>query len=252
MNIIINSDIIGDFSTTTEVKATVGFNCCADTEVVYTMYNTGSEWLVRKSGINIINSIIVEVDGIQINLLSGSMPLIDLFTINSAVNSWISNQGHTGLFLITENGGVFTLSFTGVSGFVPISAFNTEIFTITDNEEINAAYNKIVISPKLFGLDSFKDGVYSGTFTIKNDLNEIITQSFCYFYDEEVKCKIVNYYIDNPTSNAYQLYETIKWAIECGSCSCGDVCDLYKELYRLIYAKTLKDSKHELSFCKCK
>lgn len=95
------------------------------------------------------------------------------------------------------------------------------------------------------------DGVYGATVVITQGVDTTTTISGCAFVDNDIKCILVDYLVDNPTSHIYHLYLALKNATYCDECTCTKLCNLYEILYREIYKKNLKTSSITSNGCGC-
>ena len=80
----------------------------------------------------------------------------------------------------------------------------------------------------LGGTTSIPDGVYSVVITkTMDDGSSVETEKECIIIDCELKCCIVDYLADNPTSDIQLFYLAMGWASRCGTCLCDEACTLY-------------------------
>ena len=80
----------------------------------------------------------------------------------------------------------------------------------------------------LGGTTSIPDGVYSVVITkTLDDLSEITTEKECIVIDCELKCCVIDYLADNPSSDIMLYYTALTWAPNCGNCLCDEACTLY-------------------------
>lgn len=108
--------------------------------------------------------------------------------------------------------------------------------TYCDADDYVATSNGITMNGRLIELPNVavKDGIYSITITGET-ATEIVTQKYCQFFDENVKCAIAR--IPDPIIlvEAYTLYEALKLAEDCANdCDCENMCNVYNELITLL------------------
>jgi len=94
--------------------------------------------------------------------------------------------------------------------------------------------NFMYIDPSFFSLDNFIDGVYSFTLTFNTENNTIITESNCFFFDCETKCKVSTKLeellnCNKTATNIFLLHYTLTEGGNCG-CNCEELCTIFNKL----------------------
>jgi hypothetical protein len=248
-NISFTTDLFREFFGKTEqVEVKVGFNCCdGNTESVILFPDFDNreyklEFIYPQfSSYQLVKGSFITGGDTEVDLVSSPV-LLDETLIFNLINDWLTLNSLPGTVVvdITTVDGVSTLSIsiTGFTGYDANFFEFTDIdnntysvpFIMSEDSGVSLAFSELVLSPELFNKLEFIDGIYSVEVIVKSDEGDII-ESSCAFVDCTLKCKLVQHYIDNPTSNLYHLYELIDEAIRCNTCSCQDACDIYRSLY---------------------
>ena len=106
------------------------------------------------------------------------------------------------------------------------------------SEDVEGESYDMIITPTLLGQTgtAIADGIYR--LELVSDGDDIITEKYCLFIDNELKCNIVEYLATNLTSNIYHLYMVLANAETCVDCNCSNLCTIYDEIVRLIDTQT--------------
>ena len=106
------------------------------------------------------------------------------------------------------------------------------------SEDVETGSYDMLIDAALLGQSgtAIADGIYRLELVSTGD--DIITEKYCLFIDNELKCNIVEYLADNLTSNIYHLYMVLANAETCVDCNCSNLCTIYDEIIRLIDTQT--------------
>ena len=123
-----------------------------------------------------------------------------------------------------------TLNVYEACGDTPI-----EIVLSDDNETGGAMVITIALLEQTGA--AIADGIYRLEL-VSDDGEDIITEKYCLFIDNELKCNIVEYLATNLTSNIYHLYMVLSNAETCVDCNCSNLCTIYDEIVRLIDTQT--------------
>ena len=254
----IKSDTISDFilnpKNYTSFTITAKLNCCGDEEITHTL-----------GQYEIDNSVFTLQFPTNANVFLDELVFENIFTyqqflipIETTAASYMCSTGDiTNLFTIVDN--YFTTNFatTVTQNYIYDPVTNTCQYTITDLpvniipvklttdvQEIYFGYfpiegmfvnnNMLYIAPSFFSLMNFIDGIYSFTLTFNTNGQVITTESNCFFFDCETKCKVstkLNELLDcNKTAtNIFLLHYTLTEGSNCG-CNCEELCTIFNKL----------------------
>lgn len=127
----------------------------------------------------------------------------------------------------------------------------TAILDITNKFYIDNT-GKLVVRPALFGLTTFKDGIYSIKVTIAKDNQWIISEN-CTFVDVTYSCKVGAYLkdlleenrgyakVEKIATNIHMLHYALVNGSNCG-CNCVELCQVYNELTKFLTNNTPQNS----------
>lgn len=259
----IKSDTISDFilnpSNYTSFTITAKLNCCGDEEITETItgLEIGSNVFTLQFPVaptTTLDSIVFE------NIFTHQQFLLPLGSIEVA-DYMCSTGDITLLFPIIDAWFVTNFGGSVTQDYTYNAITNTCVYTITDlplnitpvnmvtyvggnQQDIYFGYfpiegmffnsNVMYISPLFFNMTTFVDGIYSFTFRFVNKLNNIVTESNCFFFDCETKCKVstkLNELLDcNKTAtNIFLLHYTLTEGSNCG-CNCEELCTIFNKL----------------------
>lgn len=133
--------------------------------------------------------------------------------------------------------------------------------TVTINED-----SSFTITADMLTIGTLQSGIYSIKLTMKTPsgsppVDTIETDDNCIFVDCNFKCdfkdKIEVLLIEGPSYDkqvaleSVMLHYTLTNSSGCG-CNCSELCDLYKQLYKLTYGDNLPSSNDiQISDCGC-
>lgn len=256
--IFLDWGIVRDYLNYSSIQFNISYNCCDKYKVTEEILLEDNFWtvVVPLETSQTIGNLFIEVDNEIVNILSSNHSVLDLAALISDANTYLSSNNLDGIVDANYSNGNLTITIDNPTDYLPISIFNTtnykNYFILEEGKGVKIHSTGIIITPELFDVVSLTDGIYKLEGLFKKENGDIEMSSGCVFLDCTTKCKIPLYYIDNPKSNLYQLYESIHLAIGCGDCKCEDSCELFAELYRQLYGKTLKDTENGMSPCRCK
>lgn len=186
-----------------------------------------------------INSILYYTDSSFPNSISTkSLQFSNLEELTEEINSKAG-----GNFYITEEEGIYTFTHESptfepykivfASGYeLVFSCGNLNYFTDTYRPEVISFTNNGIKLSQSY-LNGFKTGVYSIQLTVETE-DSIISESFCLFKDDELKCKIADIKDLKDLSYAAQLYNTLTLSQDCIDCECEQSCIIYQELLEFL------------------
>jgi hypothetical protein len=254
----IKSDIVSDFilnpSNYTSFTITAKLNCCGDEEVTHTLLedeidNSVFTLQFPTNATVFLDQLVFE------NIFTHQQFLIPIET--TAATYMCSTGDITSLFTIVDAWFTTNFATTVTQNYIYDSVTNTCQYTITDLpvniipvklttdiQEIYFGYFPIegmfvnnymlYIAPSFFSLLNFVDGIYSFTLTFNANGQVITTESNCFFFDCETKCKVstkLNELLDcNKTAtNIFLLHYTLTEGSNCG-CNCEELCIIFNKL----------------------
>jgi len=239
--IVLQSSHISAF---TEIEVQVSLNC----EVVDTFNYTLGESIIQQAGF-VYDMPYLPTAIKVLDLTTGELAYPDLLSIEA----WgaMDGRSYTGMTLTQGSypdgsfrievidpvgwvllGVVYKgLSATDACFFAPMEYINSEGYII--------GYNSLIITPEVFDAEVIPDGIV----TIRVTTNEV--KSISLLIDCELRCEILEHYVNNPESNLYMLYDTIRNSTNCDQGSCKDLCRLYSTLREGLDTETNKP-------CTCK
>jgi hypothetical protein len=259
----IKSDTISDFilnpTDYTSFTITGKLNCCGDEEITETItgLEIGSNVFTLQFPVaptTIIDSIVFEniFTHQQFTLPIGSAEVADYMCSTGDI---------TLLFPIIDAWFVTNFGGSVTQGYTYDAITNTCVYTITDlpenitpvnmvtyvvgnQQDIYFGYfpiegmffnsNVMYISPSFFNMTEFVDGIYSFSFTFVNKSNNIITESNCFFFDCQTKCKVSTQLeelleCNKRATNIFLLHYTLTEGSNCG-CNCDELCAIFNKL----------------------
>jgi hypothetical protein len=138
--------------------------------------------------------------------------------------------------------------------------------TLLDAVIVTPVSGAIVLPASIFGWTTIKDGVYSIKVVITTLAQPTLTDSNCAFIDCDFKCelskKLESLLAEDHTPEKQEAlqYTMLHYALtttsNCG-CNCQELCDLYKQLYKLVNGADLFSSNettsitNQISDCGC-
>jgi len=141
---------------------------------------------------------------------------------------------------ITTNAGfVYIINYTITPAFTIPTSIDIEITSVTypdfpDGISIveNSDNTSITISPEIYDLDTFYDGVYTITMSDSDISNSFVTG--CTFVDCETYCLIIKALANNCNPFIKILYDALKNFNNCFNIPCKNICELYAYLESLL------------------
>ena len=254
----IKSDIVSDFilnpGNYTSFTITGTLSCCSDENVTHTLTEDEIDSNVftlqfPTNGAVLLDELVFE------NIYTHQQFTLPIGT--TAATYMCSTGDITNLFTIVD--AWFTTNFTTTvtQNYIYDPVANTCQYTITDLpvniipvklttdiQEIYFGYFPIegmfvnnymlYIAPSFFSLDKFIDGIYSFTLTFKSADGFIITESNCFFFDCETKCKVSTKLeellnCNKAATNIFLLHYTLTEGGNCG-CNCEELCTIFNKL----------------------
>ena len=134
--------------------------------------------------------------------------------------------------------------------------------TIFDDEILLTGDNNIVLAvSSISDWITLKSGIYSAKVIVTDAENIVTIDENCSFIDCDFSCKfsdaIKNMLSDEMTKreeiiNFLMLHYTLTYSSNCG-CNCSELCDIYKQLYKLAYGTNLilDTQTSNISDCGC-
>lgn len=130
----------------------------------------------------------------------------------------------------------------------------TEVFEVELEPGDVVGWN---ITPALYGLESFIDGIYKVKIRAVKTDNSWAEEENCFFLDCETKCKVATFvtaFLSHDVEEKEEaLYVTmIHYALinasNCG-CNCAELCNLYFELSEILASRTPLTNQNICSTC---
>lgn len=253
-------DVINNLADYSKIVIEARTNCC---ETVYTETITSPSPLVNTEWnidlpIGISPILIKEVRFRNINTgriftLPSFTPVTlstvtDLFSLSTTINNFFASQYSAAITVTStqiQNANTFSYALTlGNPDFIPVSIVYeidgieaTTAFRSTMADTVYLTGTGISITPLLFGLDSFIDGVYSVKITMYKNSGSRVTTSNCIFVDCVTNCDlsdILPTLSESGKIEALMMHYGLSVGTNC-ACDCEMLCDLYKQLYKVIH-----------------
>lgn len=163
-----------------------------------------------------------------------SLEILELEEIENHINSKIQ-----GTLSISKNNNIITFRIENAieepdrivfsnDSFISFSCTNLSYFNDSYKPELIQFTNNGIKLTEAY-LNGFKTGVYGFTVTIETE-DSVISDKFCLFNDQDLKCKIANIKDPKDLVYAYSLYEALHISQDCIDCECEQSCIIYKEL----------------------
>jgi len=252
------SDFILDPTKYTSFTITAKLNCCSNEEVTKTLegLEIGDNVFTLQFPTNpvvYLTSFVFEniythqqfylpIGGDAVSYMCSTGDITDLFTV---VQSWFTANFST---TVTQNYTYDALTNTCEYTITDLPVNITPVSLLTniegDVQNIYFGYfpiegmffnsNLMYIAPSFFSLDKFVDGIYSFTLTFNTKDNTITTESNCFFFDCETKCKVSTKLeellnCNKTATNIFLLHYTLTEGGNCG-CNCDDLCTIFNKL----------------------
>lgn len=147
-------------------------------------------------------------------------------TLNSDALLEVSGKTFTSLLLKSRSNCSSTETSLNISSLIP------EI----ENNEVS-------IPATAFYSDASKTNYCDGIYYFELEITYLIEetgQAFqvndgaCKLVDCDLKCKVLEYYIETKDKKAYYQYYALQQGNDCDSCYCTEMCSLYTELKTLL------------------
>lgn len=258
----LKSDTISDFilnpTKYTSFTITAKLNCCSNEEVTHTLegLEINSNVFTLQFPTNpvvYLTSFVFEniythqqfylpIGGDAISYMCNTGDITDLFTV---VQDWFTANFST---TVTQNYTYDALTNTCEYTITNLPVNITPVSLLTNIEgnvqNIYFGYfpiegmffnsNLMYIAPSFFSLDKFVDGIYSFTLTFNTKDDTITTESNCFFFDCETKCKVSTKLeellnCNKTATNIFLLHYTLTEGGNCG-CNCDDLCTIFNKL----------------------
>lgn len=101
---------------------------------------------------------------------------------------------------------------------------NTAFFN--ENANLSVVSNNLVLP-----IEVFEEDVYTFIFNYETSDGDYYETNVCYFFEENLACRIADYIYNNGSTEASGLYEVLIRANEC-KCNCDSLCATYKEILK--------------------
>ena len=258
----VKSDTISDFilnpTNYTSFTISAKLNCCSNESITHTL--TGEEidsnvftLQFPTNGATFLDNFVFEniythqqftlpISGDAVNYMCSTGDITDLFAI---VDAWFTANFST---TVTQNYTYDAITNTCQYTITDLPNNITPVKLVTETsgnvQDIYFGYfpiegmffnsNFMYIDPSFFSLDNFIDGVYSFTLTFNTENNTIITESNCFFFDCETKCKVSTKLeellnCNKTATNIFLLHYTLTEGGNCG-CNCEELCTIFNKL----------------------
>jgi hypothetical protein len=276
--LIFSSSLLAQWGTFNKANIKLELNCCktiGEWEILAPQNSDINEsvidfYMSQLRYVEFSTSLEYEIKGVRVlDTVTGMVHLIEF----ASLEAWANLEGRefTDINSYTSTSGSIREILLGISStdeyFVlgVVNPVNWELLGIVV-EDVNGAgslipmvtafhedgvyigYNTITVN--LIDTE-LVDGVYGVTIVITKEDGSTETISTCAFVDNEMKCMLVDYLIDNPTSHVYHIYVALKNATYCNDCTCSKLCNLYEILYREVYKKDIKTKSIASNGCGC-
>lgn len=150
------------------------------------------------------------------------------------------------------------------------STSNTLVLDVTKNcastsTTINLTTSNLTVgSPNSYSLTptslsssstTLDDGIYYLKLTYTDNVTpaDPVNEYYCLLVSCELKCCMISYIADNPTTNIYGLYQALEWISTCSDpdCKCDDGCVIYNRIVKILNNYSTLTNINKTSDCGC-
>lgn len=250
------TDIVANPDSYINVKIKATVNCCEEYEQELTSEILDlKRWkvLVVDEPLVNLNSITFEniVTGVQFEILQGvsfndfTCDDADIEDIYSTIQQWFTDNGLTGVtqsYEIDDENQCYYVIQDLPSIIRPVSfgyiraneIERVEYFTPYDVPSLWFTNNGVFVGPEFFNLTNFTDGIYNFTIEAETITGDFISESNCFFFDCNTKCKVSTKLeelkkCNKSGTNLFLLHYTLVEGSNCG-CNCEALCEIFENL----------------------
>ena len=248
------TDYIGSPERYSSLEVSITKNCCSSQTKTQTIESSTTEWSIETL------TQAHEGEGIQYgfkirNIFTGEEYNIGPFNydtdnctsgftnVETEITDWLSARGQSpgpsyssavinGKCVFTISNLLFPFAFTKMT-YTENGIDKEKQFKYGSSaEDLFISGDSLFISPGIFDLETFGNGIYTVNLTLTETNGSIYTDTQCGFVDCDIKCRIADM-LDTLSENTiiHIIYQALVEASNC-SCQCDKLCKLYEELLR--------------------